>query len=311
MSILTRRHFIQSLSAAAAFPAIINAQSKAKKMPLAFSTLGCPKWEWKQILAQASQHGYAALEMRGLLGEMDLPKSPQFTGDKLKETLKDLAALNLRISDLGASARLGEPDPTRRAAQMDEAKRFIDLAQKLKAPYVRVFGGKLAKDQTMEAATQLIVAGFKELHEHAKGSGVTLLIESHDEFCDSKSLTAILKGANLPTAQLLWDAHHTFVVGKETPAQTFKQLGQYIRHTHLKDSRPPQGDEKDRRYVLTGKGDVPVKDVVAVLVANGYQGYYCFEWEKRWHPEIEEPEVAIPHYANLMREYLTQAGYKA
>ncbi|MBP6824307.1 MAG: sugar phosphate isomerase/epimerase, partial [Acidobacteria bacterium] len=272
-----------------------------------FSTLGCPKWDWKKILDQASQHGFAALELRGILAEMDLPKSPQFVGAKLTESLKDLAALGLKISDLGASARLGEADPAKRPAQLDEAKRFIDLAHQLKSPYVRVFGGQLLKGQTMEDATKRIVVGFQELHEHAKGSGVTLLIESHDEFTTSPSLLGILQGVNRPTTALLWDAHHTFVSGKEQPADTFKQLGKFARHTHLKDSRQ---EGKDRRYVLTGTGEVPVKQTVKVLASNGYRGYYCFEWEKRWHPEIEEPEIAFPHYAKIMREYLAEAGVK-
>lgn len=316
MKRMTRRQFTRSLAAttltgAIGAPAIIRAASrfadKTKRLPIAFSTLGCPKWEWKQILDHAAQHGFAAMELRGILAEMDLPKSPQFTGAKLAESLKDLDALGLKISDLGASARLGESDPAKRPAQMDEAKRFIDLAHKLNSPYVRVFGGKLLKDQTMEDATKRIVAGFKELHDHAKGSGVTLLIESHDEFTTSESLLAILKGANLPTALLLWDAHHTFVAGKEQPADTFKQLGKFTRHTHLKDSKP---EGNDRRYVLTGTGEVPVKQIVKVLVAGGYRGYYCFEWEKRWHPEIEEPEIAFPQYAKVMREYLAEAGIK-
>lgn len=317
MAQLTRRQFAQSLAAAVAAPAVIKAarwasqQASRNRLPLAFSTLGCPAWEWKKILDQATQHGYAALEMRGLQGEMDLPKSPQFTGARIKESLQDLAALNLKISDLGASTRLGEPDATKRAAQLDEARRFIELAHKLQTPYVRVFGGKLGKGQTMAAATELIIAGFKELHEHAKGSGVTLIIESHDEFVTSPALLKILQGTNLPTAALLWDAHHTFAAGHEQPAETFKQLGKYVRHTHLKDSRPPQTGEKERRYVLTGAGDVPIKETVKVLAASGYKGYYCFEWEKKWHPEIEEPEVAFPHYAKVMREYLAAAGIKA
>jgi sugar phosphate isomerase/epimerase len=294
-----------------AVPTIFPIPESTKRLPIAFSTLGCPKWEWKTILDQASKLGYAAIELRGLMNEMDLPKSPQFNGEKLKESLKDLDALGLKISDLGASTRLGEPDPAKRAAQIDEAKRFIDLAHKLKSPYVRVFGGKLGKDQTMQGASELIIAGFRELHGHARGSGITLLIESHDEFTTSTSLSNILKGANLPTAALLWDTHHTFVAGKEQPADTFKQLSKYVRHTHLKDSRPPQAGEQDRRYVLTGAGEVPIKETVKVLAAGGYRGYYCFEWEKRWHPEIEDPEVAFPHYAKVMREYLAEAGIKA
>lgn len=309
----TRRQFAQTLAAAFAAPAIIKDRAPARRtprLPIAFSTLGCPKWEWKAILEHASKNGYSAIELRGLLNEMDLPKSPQFTGDKLAESLKDLAALDLKISDLGASARLGEPDQVKRAAQIDEARRFIDLAHKLKSPYVRIFGGKLLKDQTMEQAAELIISGFRELHEHAQGSGVVLLIESHDEFTTSASLSKILKGANLPTAALLWDAHHTFAAGGEQPAESFRQLKEYVRHTHLKDSVPPGAGETDRHYVLTGKGDVPVKATVKVLAAGGYRGYYCFEWEKRWHPEIEEPEIAFPHFAKVMSEYLAEAGIK-
>jgi sugar phosphate isomerase/epimerase len=312
MSSTPRRKFIQSLAATVAAPAVIHASSwaskKVRRLPIAFSTLGCPNWEWKKVLDQAAQNGYAAMELRGVGGEMDLPKSPQLTGAKLKESLKDLDALGLKISDLGASAKLGDVDPKKRIEQLDEARRFVDLAHQMQVPYVRVFGGNLANGQTMEDATKRIVAGFKELHEHVKGSGVTLLIESHDEFTTSASLLGILNGANVPTVALLWDAHHTVVAGKEQPAETFKNLGKFIRHTHLKDSIPAG---KDRRYVLTGTGEVPVKETVKVLAANGYKGYYCFEWEKKWHPEIEEPEVAIPHYAKVMREYLAAAGVKA
>ena len=204
---ITRRQFTRQVVAATAAPAVIVNLKAPKRVPIAFSTLGCPNWDWKKILGQASQLGYAAIEMRGLMNDIDLSKSPQFTGNKLKESLKDLDALGLKISDLGASARLGEPDPQTRAAQIDEAKRFIDLAHELKSPYVRVFGGKPGKGQSIEDVTDRTIAGFRELHAHAKGSKVTLLIESHDEFTTSPSLLSILRGTNLSTAALLWDAH--------------------------------------------------------------------------------------------------------
>jgi hypothetical protein len=50
---------------------------------------------------------------------------------------------------------------------------------------------------------------------------------------------------------------------------------------------------------------------VKTLATGGYKGYYCFEWEKKWHPEIEDPEIAFPHYARTMTEYLREAGVKA
>jgi len=266
-----------------------------------------PKWPWTRILEQASSLGYAAIELRGIEGEMDLTKRPEFIGTQTAQTLKDLAALNLKISDLGASSRMHESDPKVRAAQLDEGRRFIDLANRLGVPYVRVFGDKVPAGETRAAATARVVDGLRTLGEHAKGSGVSVLIESHGDFTDSPSLLEILKGAAMPTVALLWDAHHTCVASKEDPAATFKALGSYVRHTHLKDSRP---EGTGVRYVLTGSGTVPVRDTVAVLAKGGYRGYYGFEWEKAWHPEIEEPEVAFPHYAEFMRRALADAGVK-
>ena len=142
-----------------------------------------------------------------------------------------------------------------------------------------------------------------------------VIVESHGEFVTAPLLSEIIVGAKHPNVAFLWDAHHTCVAG-EAPAVTWQALKAYVRHTHLKDSvadeskRDAQG-KPARRYVLTGAGSVPVRETVNVLARGGYKGYYCLEWEKRWHPEIEDPEVAFPHYAQVMREYLTAAGTRA
>jgi sugar phosphate isomerase/epimerase len=308
MTPVSRRTFLGGLIAASTAPALVRTMARGPRFPIGFSTLGCPKWPWSRVIEQAAQMGYATIELRGIEGEMDLTKRPELTGTRLAQTRTDLAALGLRISDLGASARMHESDPSKRAAQLDEGRRFIDLAHALGAPYVRVFGDQVPAGEDKQAVLARVVSGLRELGEHAKGSGVGVIIESHGDFTDSATLLELLKGAATPSVGLLWDAHHTFVAGKEQPAATFKALQPYIRHTHLKDSRP---EGSGIRYVLTGTGTVPVRETVAVLARGGYKGVYCFEWEKAWHPEIEEPEVAFPHYADVMRTYLTEAGVKA
>jgi sugar phosphate isomerase/epimerase len=297
---ISRRTFLAGLAAAGA-PAIVRAQPKAAALPLSFSTLGCPKWPWRRILDQASQLGYAAIELRGIEMQMDLPSRPEFTGTRLAESVKDLQALGLRISDLGASSRMHEADPKVRAAQLDEGRRFIDLAQRLQAPYIRVFGDRVPPDQPRADVIARVIEGLRTLGEHAKGSGVAVLLEAHGDYTDSPTLLELMKGAGMPSVALLWDAHHTFVSGKEPPSKTFAALGSYVRHTHLKDSRP---DGNGVRYVLTGAGTVPVRETVAILKKAGYKGYYGFEWEKGWHPEIEDPEIAFPHFVKMMKEYL-------
>jgi sugar phosphate isomerase/epimerase len=304
MTTLTRRQFVQSLGTVAVAPAIVRARgAEPARLPISFSTLGCPAWAWGTILDVAIREGYAAIELRGLEGEMDLTKRPEFSSS-LATTVADVRARSLRIACLGSSAELHHREPMERAKQLDEARRFIELASKLQAPYVRVFGDKYLPDEPKTALVDRVAGALRELTGYAEGSGVTVIIESHGQVTDSATLKAILTAAGQGPA-LLWDAHHTVVSSKEAPADTFKELGTWIRHTHLKDSRP-EGD--DVRYVLTGTGTVPVRDIVRVLVAGGYKGYYSFEWEKKWHPDIEEPEIAIPHYAKVMREYLREAG---
>ena len=276
----------------------------AARLPIGFSTLGCPKWTLAQIVDFAASHDFAGIELRGILDKMDLTQVPELTTG-LSGTEDLFEKRQLLVTCLGSSAEMHHADPVKRAAQLDEGRRFIDLAQKLGTPYVRVFGNVFVKEEPRETTLARIAAGMRELGDYARNRNVTVIIESHGDFTDSPTLLDLMKRTDSPNVAILWDAHHTFVSGKEQPEDTVRQLGKYIRHTHLKDSVPAGND---RRYVLTGTGEVPVKRQIAALSKIGYQGFYNFEWEKRWHPEIEEPEVAFAQYATVVSGYLREAG---
>lgn len=295
--ITTRRNFVATAAMAglaARFP-----RAEGARLPLAFSTLGCPKWTWTQILDFAAAHDYAAIELRGILGDLDLPSRPEFAPDKISGIKRDLAAHGLKVSDLGSSSELHHADEAERAKSIADCKRFIDLAEKLESPYVRIFGNKL--DGPRDVVVHRVASGMRELATYAAPRNVTVIIESHGDFVTSPLLKQVLTEADHPNALLLWDAHHTFVDGHEEPEFTVGELGKWIRHTHLKDSVPLNGD---RHYVLTGKGDVPIQRQVQSLLGIGYKGYFCFEWEKLWHPDIAEPEVAIADFSRVVSGYL-------
>jgi sugar phosphate isomerase/epimerase len=86
-----------------------------------------------------------------------------------------------------------------------------------------------------------------------------------------------------------------------------KVLGKKIKHVHLKDARPPRKppapDHPTALWnpVLVGEGKFPARDLVQILLKKQYAGFVSFEWEKRWHPEIPEPEVALPHFIKWIR----------
>lgn len=299
---LTRRHFLQtSVVALAALRSDLRATSP--RLMVGFSTLGCPSWEWAKILDFAKAHDFSAFELRGLLGTMDLPTRPEFQPDRIAQSKRDVASRNLKIACVSSSAELHHADPEKRQQQIADAKRFIDLAASLGAPNVRVFGNKM--EGPREQVLARVASGLGELGTYSAARGVTVLIESHGDFTDSPTLNEILTRADSPSVGLLWDAHHTFVSGKEDPQFTVEKLGRYIRHTHLKDSVPAADG---RRYVLTGRGEVPVRKQIEVLAATGYTGCYTFEWEKVWHPDLEEPELAFADFAEFMRKLPVGAG---
>jgi sugar phosphate isomerase/epimerase len=238
---------------------------------------------------------------------MDLPSNPLFAPDRIAQAKAELKAAKLKIASVSSSANLYWEDPEKRAKDLADARRFIDLASTLEAPYVRVFGGKAPDDNAPvpdDATKKRVAAGLRELGDYAGPRNVTVILESHDHFTSSATLKDVMHATNSPHAALLWDAHHTFATSNEEPEFTVKQLGQWIRHTHLKDS---VGTGEDRKYVLTGRGTVPIERQIKALQGIGYKGFYCFEWEKVWHPELQDPEIAIADYARVVGQCLGNA----
>jgi sugar phosphate isomerase/epimerase len=313
---MDRRRFLWTTGAAAAAlagcaRAGMQGQNAAasragSRLPIGFSTLGSPKWDWIHTLDFAAANGFAAVELRGIQQTMDLSQLPEFQTARLAQTKLELTDRGLIVPCLGASINMHEQDAAKLATAMAETRRFIDLASAMGTPYVRVFGNNWVKGMSREAVLAYVARNFHELGEYARPRNVTVVLESHGDFVDSKTLLELMRLADSPGVALLWDAHHTFV-GGESPETTVAQLGRFIRHTHLKDSVPAG---TDRKYVLTGTGEVPVRRQVEALARIGYTGIYSFEWEKRWHPEIEEPEISMPQYASKMAEYLRGAGVR-
>jgi sugar phosphate isomerase/epimerase len=70
----------------------------------------------------------------------------------------------------------------------------------------------------------------------------------------------------------------------------------------VKDAR--RTADGDWQLVLLGAGEVPVAEMLGLLQAAGYPHWISVEWEKRWHPGIEEPEVALPQHLDLLTRWL-------
>ncbi len=149
-------------------------------LPIGFSTLGCPAWDWHKILDFAQQNEFGAVELRGLQGNMDLPSRPELSPEHIAESKKEVTARGLRISCVDSSANMHDADPEKHQQQLADARRFIDLASALDSPYVRVFGNKIVGERDL--AIKNIAKALHSLGDYAGPKGVTVLIESHGDF---------------------------------------------------------------------------------------------------------------------------------
>ncbi|MGG1556346.1 sugar phosphate isomerase/epimerase family protein [Paenibacillus ferrarius] len=269
-------------------------------MKLSFTTLGCPSWSWEQIIDEAVRYEYDGVELRGVSGELRLSQCDALHGDRLEASLAYAAAQGIKIICLDTSCVFH--DDSKFAAAIEEGVETIDLAVKMGAPYIRVFGDLIPSDQKEADIVRQVARGLQMLGLYAENKGISVLLETHGDFSSSQRILDVLRQTSSPAIGIIWDVHHTIKYGvQEPPSETWRQLRPYIRHIHLKDAR---GEGKDITPVLVGKGDLPLPDIIKLLSESEYRGWLSFEWEKKWHPDIEEPDIALPAYMSYMRQHI-------
>ncbi len=264
-------------------------------MKLGFSTLACPQWEINQIVETARANGYDGIELRAYKGSLDLLKAiGDFPGGPV-EFRRRLSRFGLEVCCLDSSIALTDPDPA-----IFEGERMIDLAMALGAPYIRVFGGQIPAGEPREVCLSRAAGKLSQLARKAAQRAKRVLVETHDAFSTGDDLTDLMRTAESDDGTgVLWDLHNPYRVG-ESPQRTASLLANLTYHTHVKDGK------KDAGYTFLGEGDVPLPELVSALHAAGYRGYLCLEWEKLWHPDLPEPEVALPQAARYLSDLLAK-----
>jgi sugar phosphate isomerase/epimerase len=268
-------------------------------MKLAFTTLACPDWTLEQAVAAAQRHGYAGIELRLLDGELLRPDLDATARRRVREVC---ATAGLPIVCVDTSVRIAQPDPAEREAQVLAGLAFLELAATWESPLIRVFGGPPA-DTPADAATAAAAECLAPLAERGHALGVAVALETHDAFSGSATVADVLAHVPGPGAGVLWDTLHPFRVG-DTLDETITNLRDRLLHVHVKDGRRPADGGPNWKLTLLGEGEVPMRDILAALRRAGYAGWLAVEWEKKWHPELDEPEVALPQHAEALRAYL-------
>lgn len=259
---------------------------------IGFSTLGCPGYSVEEVAALAHDQHFDGVEIRFIRDVVDLSRLEEFSPARIADTRRIFDDAGVEVSCIDTSVRFTSADPAERQAQRELAKINCEIANGLGARYIRTFGGPLPHGADLAEQAAAIGDGLGEVAEDSWAAGVETLVETHDDFCTAETVGMLLDHSS-ERLGILWDFLHTFRHGEEA-AKTWAALGPRIRQVHVKDATVATPEKFD--LTLTGTGIVPIGDLVDVLKDAAFDGYVDFEWEKAWHPEIEDPEVAIPHF---------------
>ena len=171
---------------------------------------------------------------------------------------------------------------------------------------MRVFGNNIP-DPTKKAETVKRVAdGICEVAAYGHKHGVDVNLEVHGDFNTQDTLGPIVEAfKQTPGAGILWDIEHSDKTYGDNFMEFYAMIKPLLKHMHIKDYMRKKADgAKDWTLVKVGDGEIPIVPILRQVIADGYDGYFSFEWEKKWHPEIDEPEIAFPHFVKKMHEWM-------
>ena len=267
-------------------------------MKISFSTIGTPDFDWVDIYSMAKDLSFDGIEIRGIGDEISAVNAKVFSPAKIDATIKKLKELRLEIPCLDTGCVLKEEE--NRDLCIKEVTDYIELADKLKTPYIRLLADRDPEPVT-DVDDEYVAGVLRELAAIAeKYDNVTLLVETNGVYSDTLRLKRLIERVGSSRVAVLWDVHHPYRYMEESPEETVKNIGSYIKHVHVKDSLMVDGKPK---YKLMGQGDMPLKSIFASLAEIGYSGYASLEWVKRWDMGLQNAAIAFPHFAHYMSEY--------
>ncbi len=273
-------------------------------MKIAFSTLGCPDFDWPDIYSMAKDLGFDGIEIRGLGDDIFAVQAQPFTKAQLPHTIAKLASLHIEIPCLSSGCCLKYADKVEE--NVTEITQYILLAKKLGTPYIRVLADREPAPEG-EVDDEVVFAALSRLIPVAEQNGVTLLLETNGVYADTARLRELLNRAASDNVAALWDIHHPYRFAGETPGKTVQNLGAYIRYVHVKDSVAENGKIN---YRLMGEGDLPIGDMMSALRSINYEGYVSLEWVKRWASELSDAGIVFPHFSNFMDQYIDRTTHR-
>ncbi len=199
------------------------------------------------------------------------------TSDAFLHPLRRLAYKNaVEIYSISVRTVMTQPTPGLRAGELAVLREWVDVAEKLGAGHIRVFGGNVPKGTSEDQAAAWVVEILKQAADYAGSKGIILGLENHGGITERAArIIDIVKKVDSPWVGINLDTGNF-------NRDVFRQIEQCLPHAV---------NVQVKEEMVTADGKRARQDwdhVVRMLVAGGYRGYLALEYE------LKNPEAAMP-----------------
>jgi sugar phosphate isomerase/epimerase len=293
---LDRRQFLATSLAAGAAAAVAapaaaiepiarNGQPKFKFSLAAYSYRSLLQGESPQLTLKDFIDDCAKFGLEGT--ELTSYYFPKSTDEGYLRTLRrQCFRLGLDVSGTAIGNDFGLPPGDKRNAEIAKCKQWIDYAEILGAPVIRIFAGHQQKDQTEAQAHSLMVAAMEECCEYAGQHGVHLALENHGgPTATADGLLAFVRDVNSPWFGVNLDSGNFH---SDDPYGELAKIAPYALNAQLKVVM--SGPEKKKEAA-------DFKRLAKILREAHYRGYVVLEYE-----EAGDVRAECEKYIDQMRE---------
>ena len=229
-----------------------------------------PKLTLKDFVEDCAKFGLEGTELTSYYFPKDT--SPEF----LRTLRRQCFRLGLDVSGTAVGNDFGHPPGEKRKTEIANVKQWIEFAEILGAPVIRIFAGHVQKDQTEAQAHTLMVQAIEECCDYAGKHGVHLALENHGgPTATADGLLKFVRDVNSPWFGVNLDSGNFH---SDDPYAELERIAPYALNAQIK-------------VVMSGpdkkKAPADMKRLANILRGAHYRGYVVLEYEEAGNPREE------------------------
>ncbi|MFH1566621.1 MAG: sugar phosphate isomerase/epimerase family protein [Gemmatimonadota bacterium] len=252
------------------------------------------KWDIDRLTDEV-----AALGIEGIDYHVRLLGTQEGVVERIRAALE---RTGLALSGFSLSTNFNLPDAKAFDAHLADTLSWMRLAEELKAPACRVFGGSVDRSdpQAVQAGLERVLRALRLLAPEAERMGLVLALENHGGLpCTGEEQAQVIEAVGSPAVRATVDVGN-YMQGGQSGVEGTRVAARYAAYVHVKDNKILEAANARGRHFeacTIGDGVVDIPACLRLLRAAGFDDFVALEYEG-----TEPEETGVPRSVEYMKQ---------